>query len=39
MAGAIFGLARRNWLAFNPPQVPKRDAPLKFGILGAADIA
>ncbi|OTA95152.1 hypothetical protein M434DRAFT_394053 [Hypoxylon sp. CO27-5] len=36
---SLFGLARRNWLIFNPPEVSKSAAPLRFGILGAADIA
>ncbi|OTB12059.1 hypothetical protein K445DRAFT_321548 [Daldinia sp. EC12] len=35
---SVFGFARRNWLIFNPPQAPKSAAPLRFGILGAADI-
>ncbi|KAI0384864.1 NAD(P)-binding protein [Hypomontagnella monticulosa] len=36
---SLLGLARRNWLIINPPEVPKSTAPLRFGILGAADIA
>ncbi|KAI1442442.1 NAD(P)-binding protein [Annulohypoxylon stygium] len=36
---SLLGLARRNWLIFNPPQASKSTAPLRFGILGAADIA
>ncbi|KAI1210798.1 oxidoreductase domain-containing protein [Annulohypoxylon truncatum] len=36
---SLFGLARRNWLILNPPQASKSTAPLRFGILGAADIA
>ncbi|KAI0130993.1 NAD(P)-binding protein [Daldinia grandis] len=36
---SLFGLARRNWLAFNPSESPKSANPLRFGILGAADIA
>ncbi|KAI8964698.1 NAD(P)-binding protein [Daldinia sp. FL1419] len=35
---SIFGLARRNWLVLNPPEVPKSAGPLRFGIIGAADI-
>ncbi|KAI1098817.1 oxidoreductase domain-containing protein [Jackrogersella minutella] len=35
---SLFGLVRRNWLIYNPPQAPKSTAPLRFGILGAADI-
>ncbi|KAG4217312.1 hypothetical protein PC116_g34207 [Phytophthora cactorum] len=35
---SVFGFARRNWLIFNPPEAPKSAAPLRFGILGAADI-
>ncbi|KAI0134346.1 hypothetical protein BJ170DRAFT_716844 [Xylariales sp. AK1849] len=35
---ALFGLARRNWQISNPPEVPKTERPLRFGILGAADI-
>ncbi|OKL60888.1 hypothetical protein UA08_03869 [Talaromyces atroroseus] len=29
----------RIWSAFNPPTPPKRDDAIKFGILGAANIA
>ncbi|KAL7624145.1 hypothetical protein AAE478_005702 [Parahypoxylon ruwenzoriense] len=36
---SLYGLARRNWLILNPPEVPKSTSPLRFGILGAADIA
>ncbi|KAI2463348.1 NAD(P)-binding protein [Annulohypoxylon bovei var. microspora] len=36
---SLFDLARRNWLILNPPQASKSTAPLRFGILGAADIA
>ncbi|KAI1454761.1 oxidoreductase domain-containing protein [Annulohypoxylon moriforme] len=36
---SLFGLARRNWLILNPPQASKTTAPLRFGVLGAADIA
>lgn len=35
---AILGLLRRNWQIRNPPEPPKTDNALKFGILGAADI-
>ncbi|XXG97296.1 hypothetical protein Hte_003592 [Hypoxylon texense] len=35
---SLFGLARRNWLIFNPPEATKTTTPLRFGILGAADI-
>ncbi|KAI1765200.1 oxidoreductase domain-containing protein [Hypoxylon sp. FL1150] len=35
---SLLGLARRNWLIFNPPEATKSTAPLRFGILGAADI-
>lgn len=36
---SLFGLARRNWQMSNPPVAPeKTEKPLKFGILGAADI-
>jgi len=35
---ALFGLIRRNYLASNPPVVAKNEQPLRFGILGAADI-
>lgn len=39
MAG-LFDLAKRNWQIWNPPNVVAKSAePLKFGILGAADIA
>ncbi|KAI1375964.1 oxidoreductase domain-containing protein [Hypoxylon crocopeplum] len=35
---SLIGLASRNWLIFNPPELPKSTTPLRFGILGAADI-
>ncbi|WYZ35676.1 hypothetical protein EsH8_X_000323 [Colletotrichum jinshuiense] len=36
---SIFGFLRRNYLIFNPPVAPKQDGALRFGILGAANIA
>ncbi|OTB01012.1 hypothetical protein M426DRAFT_64871 [Hypoxylon sp. CI-4A] len=36
---SVFGFARRNWQLFNPSQVSKSAEPLRFGILGAANIA
>ncbi|KAI2632161.1 oxidoreductase domain-containing protein [Hypoxylon sp. NC1633] len=39
MMASLLGLATRNWQIFNPPKVPKSTTPLRFGILGAADIA
>ncbi|KAF7538275.1 hypothetical protein G7054_g3050 [Neopestalotiopsis clavispora] len=36
---SLIGLLCRNWQLANPPTVKKHDKPLKFGILGAADIA
>ncbi|RYO95977.1 hypothetical protein DL765_011715 [Monosporascus sp. GIB2] len=36
---ALYGLVKRNWQIRNPPEAPAKAAePLKFGILGAADI-
>ncbi|KAH9893890.1 oxidoreductase domain-containing protein [Xylariomycetidae sp. FL2044] len=36
---SILGFVKRNWQLFNPPNCPAKAAnPLKFGILGAADI-
>ncbi|KAI0181590.1 oxidoreductase domain-containing protein [Hypoxylon sp. FL1284] len=35
---SLFGLVRRNWQIFNPPEALKSSAPLRFGMLGAADI-
>lgn len=35
----ILGALRRNWLIFRPPVAPKQDDAIKFGILGAANIA
>ncbi|KAI1471271.1 NAD(P)-binding protein [Daldinia caldariorum] len=35
---SLFGFVHRNWLIFNPPEASKSAAPLRFGILGAADI-
>jgi hypothetical protein len=32
-------LLSRVWSAFSPPQVPKKEGALKFGVLGAASIA
>ncbi|KAK5999085.1 D-xylose 1-dehydrogenase (NADP(+)) 2 [Cladobotryum mycophilum] len=36
---SVIGFLRRNWLIFNPPALKKQDSALKFGILGAANIA
>ncbi|ETS80999.1 hypothetical protein PFICI_06001 [Pestalotiopsis fici W106-1] len=36
---SLVGLLHRNWQLANPPIVRKNDNPLRFGILGAADIA
>ncbi|KAI3397093.1 hypothetical protein diail_11236 [Diaporthe ilicicola] len=36
---SFLGALRRNWLIFRPPVAPKQDDALKFGILGAANIA
>ncbi|TEA13381.1 D-xylose 1-dehydrogenase (NADP(+)) 2 [Colletotrichum sidae] len=36
---AVWGLLRRNYLIFNPPVAPKQEGALRFGILGAANIA
>jgi hypothetical protein len=36
---SVFGFVHRNWQLLNPPVVPKTDDALKFGILGAANIA
>ncbi|KAK6082729.1 hypothetical protein SCUP234_04053 [Seiridium cupressi] len=36
---SIFGAVRRDSQSFSPPESPKTDNPLRFGILGAADIA
>ncbi|KAI1076466.1 oxidoreductase domain-containing protein, partial [Whalleya microplaca] len=38
MMAGLFGLARRNWQIFKPAEVSKSATPLRFGILGAADI-
>ncbi|KAI1123484.1 hypothetical protein F5Y10DRAFT_51714 [Nemania abortiva] len=35
---SVFGLAHRNWLMGHPSTAPKSSEPLRFGILGAADI-
>lgn len=35
----LLGALRRNWLMFRQPLAPKQDDALKFGILGAANIA
>lgn len=35
----ILGALRRNYLMFRPPVAPKQDDAIKFGILGAANIA
>lgn len=35
----LLGALRRNWLMFRPSEAPKKDDALKFGILGAANIA
>jgi hypothetical protein len=35
----LLGALRRNWLMFRQPLAPKKDDALKFGILGAANIA
>ncbi|KAF2741553.1 NAD(P)-binding protein [Polyplosphaeria fusca] len=36
---SVFGLFKRNYQLFSPPTVPKTDGALRFGILGAANIA
>nr|XP_036586175.1 fructose-bisphosphate aldolase [Colletotrichum truncatum]KAF6796582.1 fructose-bisphosphate aldolase [Colletotrichum truncatum] len=36
---SVWGLLRRNYFAFNPPIAPQQDGALRFGILGAANIA
>lgn len=36
---SFLGALRRNWLIFRPPVAPKQDDAIKFGILGAANIA
>lgn len=36
---SLLGALRRNWTMYNQPLVPKKDDALKFGILGAANIA
>lgn len=36
---SVIGMLRRNWQSTNPPTVPKSNDALKFGILGAANIA
>lgn len=36
---SLIGALRRNWLMFRPPVTPKQDDAIKFGILGAANIA
>ncbi|KAK2598623.1 hypothetical protein N8I77_012019 [Diaporthe amygdali] len=36
---SFLGALRRNWLIFRPPVAAKQDDALKFGILGAANIA
>ncbi|KAF0321529.1 D-xylose 1-dehydrogenase (NADP(+)) 2 [Colletotrichum sp. SAR11_59] len=36
---SIWGLLRRNYYIFNPPVAPRQDGALRFGILGAANIA
>jgi hypothetical protein len=35
---SVVGALRRNWQIRNPPEATKNDKPLRFGILGAADI-
>ncbi|KAF5621984.1 oxidoreductase [Fusarium sp. NRRL 52700] len=36
---SIVGFLRRNWQAYSPPEPPKNTNAIKFGILGAANIA
>ncbi|KAF5647360.1 hypothetical protein F25303_5226 [Fusarium sp. NRRL 25303] len=36
---SVVGFLRRNWQAYSPPEPPKNANPVKFGILGAANIA
>ncbi|KAG8159935.1 hypothetical protein KVR01_010572 [Diaporthe batatas] len=36
---SLLGAVRRNWTMFRQPLAPKKDDALKFGILGAANIA
>jgi hypothetical protein len=36
---SVLGFARRGWQIVTPPAVEKADGALKFGILGAANIA
>lgn len=36
---SVFGFLRRNYLIFNPPVAPKQDGAIRFGVLGAANIA
>ncbi|KAI7762408.1 hypothetical protein LZL87_006803 [Fusarium oxysporum] len=36
---SVVGFLRRNWQAYSPPEAPKNINPIKFGILGAANIA
>ncbi|KAK2697043.1 hypothetical protein QWA68_005034, partial [Fusarium oxysporum] len=36
---SVLGFLRRNWQAYSPPEPPKNTNPIKFGILGAANIA
>ncbi|SCO86438.1 related to Oxidoreductase [Fusarium oxysporum] len=36
---SVLGFLRRNWQAYCPPEPPKNTNPIKFGILGAANIA
>lgn len=36
---SLIGALRRNWVMFRPPVAPKQDDAIKFGILGAANIA
>lgn len=36
---SLYNLIKRNYIASNPPLRPKDPSPIKFGILGAANIA
>ncbi|KAF5698724.1 oxidoreductase [Fusarium mundagurra] len=36
---SVVGFLRRNWQAYSPPEPPKNANAIKFGILGAANIA
>lgn len=37
--GGIIDFATRNYKTFKPTEVPKNDKALRFGVLGAANIA